>query len=210
LELRALSANAWETYYQNKFHDVTPNLKTTSQHTNQGCSSPSLLQLQPGPFHEVSLPAATSKSSDEMASSTSSVMDVTQTARTARTASHDSRVWRKGSAHATPQQQSKYQLSSRCASSPSPCEAALTTPSCPVSLGGKRPNIVLLRSLSKALNAAEHIVLPSKVWERFARWRVSVKKSLPLASCTGWAGNPAVLKSKSAALSSSLSFPEFR
>ena len=47
--------------------------------------------------------------------------------------------------------------------------------------------------LVKALNATAHIVLPSKVWERFARRCVSVKKSLPLASCTGWAGKtPAV------------------
>ena len=122
------------------------NLKTTSQHTNHGFSSPSLLQLQPGPVHEVSLPTATSKPSGEMARSTSSVKDVTQTAWTARTASHGSRTWQRGYAHATPQQQSKYQLSSRCTSSPSPCEAALTTPSCPVSLGRKRPNIVLLRS----------------------------------------------------------------
>ena len=125
------------------------NLKTTSQHTNHGFPSPSLLQLQPGPFHEVSLPAATSKPSDEMARSTSSVMDVSQTASSSRTASHGSRTWQRGSARATPQQQSKYQLSSRCASSPSPCEAALTTPSCSVSLGRKRHHIVLLRSWSK-------------------------------------------------------------
>ena len=47
--------------------------------------------------------------------------------------------------------------------------------------------------LVQALNATEHIVLPSKVWERFARRCVSVKKSLPLASCRGWAGKtPAV------------------
>ena len=30
--------------------------------------------------------------------------------------------------------------------------------------------------------------LPSKVWERLARRWGSVKKSLPLASSTGWAG----------------------
>ena len=127
------------------------NLKTTSQHTNHGFPSPSLLQLQPGPSHEVSLPAATSKPSDEMACSTSSVIDfdVSQTASTARTASNGSRTWQRGYAHATPEQHSKYHLSSRCASSPSPFEAALTTPSCPVSLGRKRPNIVLLRSLCK-------------------------------------------------------------
>ena len=169
------------------------NLETTSKHTNHGFACPSLLQLQPGPFHEVSLPAATSKPSDEMASSTSSVMDVSQTARTGRTASHGSRTWQRGSAHATPQQQSKYQLSSRCSSSPSPCEAALTTPSCSVSLGRKRHDIVCFEILVKALNATAHIVLPSKVWERFARRCGSVKKSLPLASCRGWAGKtPAV------------------
>ena len=62
--------------------------------------------------------------------------------------------------------------------------------------------------LVKALNATEHIVLLSRVLERIARRCVSVKKSLPLASCTGWAGKtPAVRlwglvlkKCKSAAL----------